>query len=1086
MRKLSLLIALLIVTAAIQAVSASDFAYVVKNSAGVDNNLLGKISDLGYDYDIVYEANVSSTDFSQYRLIIVGNSNLDNPSNIPIDQYKSLIINSYDYYKKNLDYQLGFSYSSGSLTSPSILQVYDLESPIVQGINVSFRGYTLTNPAVKTSYLLGKKPTGMRIVVSTQTSLANAAIATIDPGVTYLNGKTAEERAIFFGIVDASYWTQDSRTLFANSITWLLEGEDRDQDGFTTDDDCNDRDSSINPNAEEIPYDGIDQDCSGSDLNDLDEDGFIADLAGGDDCDDFDPIINILNPDPTLNCVNDAPFVESPDNIQVSERELVEIPVYAEDPEQDPLFYTINDQRFSLSDNIFSWQTSNDDSGIYYLTFNVSDGEFTVSKQFTLTVGNINRPPVALEIPELSWDEDTNITLDLSNYFSDPDLDVLQYNVEETSANNKIELHTNGSIMTFYALNNWSGEDYVIFSVFDGDEKTLSNQVILNVNPVNDAPTFNNIPGITMNEDSQYQLNLDNYFHDLDSALSFSVSGNLNINVTINNGLALLSPVKDWSGTETFVFTASDSEFSLDSNPVEVNVAEMPEPPEFSPLDCETDINEDQEYSCILSATDLENDSISFSVQSKNNLNCSISDNALSYVSYKDYNGGASCTLLTTDIDGSTSLSFNVTIGNVNDEPSIISFTPNSNNIKIPEGKSQNFTIRARDIDSNYSISWLLGNNTLGSESSYLFNYSRGFYTLMALISDSELNISKSWNINVAPISEFTCSEVSGYVCSANQTCSGNVLGVRDTDLCCSVSCIKAPPSFKDANACKSLNSTINVDIKNPSSSKEFNPGETISIDIKLTNTLDDSQNFDVEAHLYDLDKENSVNKEKDTIKIEKNKEKTISLDIPVDESIDTDHKYSLFVKAIGDDQQCNQDYVELNVKRAEHSIVISQFDLDQEEVECGDNINAKLAITNVGSTDELAKISIESSELKINEKANETIEQAGDKDEITKEFYLSIPQNTNGIYTVKASVSYTGYFVSESRNITVSCADEKETQKTINENPISLSEKQSTQKSSPKSVLLIMLLSSSLLIGFIAYSLFAFSNNQSKVTKKK
>ena len=120
MRKLSLLIALLIVTAAIQAVSASDFAYVVKNSAGVDNNLLGKISDLGYDYDIVYEANVSSTDFSQYRLIIVGNSNLDNPSNIPIDQYKSLIINSYDYYKKNLDYQLGFSYSSGSLTSPSI------------------------------------------------------------------------------------------------------------------------------------------------------------------------------------------------------------------------------------------------------------------------------------------------------------------------------------------------------------------------------------------------------------------------------------------------------------------------------------------------------------------------------------------------------------------------------------------------------------------------------------------------------------------------------------------------------------------------------------------------------------------------------------------------------------------------------------------------------------------------------------------------------------------------------------------------------------------------------------------------------
>lgn len=64
---------------------------------------------------------------------------------------------------------------------------------------------------------------------------------------------------------------------------------DTDTDTNTDSDTDTDTDTGPCVPTTEVPYDGLDQDCDGSDLVDVDGDGYAAEEAGGEDCDDSDP-----------------------------------------------------------------------------------------------------------------------------------------------------------------------------------------------------------------------------------------------------------------------------------------------------------------------------------------------------------------------------------------------------------------------------------------------------------------------------------------------------------------------------------------------------------------------------------------------------------------------------------------------------------------------------------------------------------------------------------------------------------------------------------------------------------------------------
>ncbi|MDF4884828.1 tandem-95 repeat protein, partial [Vibrio parahaemolyticus] len=315
--------------------------------------------------------------------------------------------------------------------------------------------------------------------------------------------------------------------------------------------------------------------------------------------------------------------------------------------------------------------TPNDNyHGADSFTYIVTSGGVSESTTVNVDVTPVNDVPVAKD-DTATTQEDTAVTIDVLPNDTDIDGDTLRIgsaSVPETQG--KVEIVDDKLVFT--PAENFHGDAEITYTITDG---ALTDQATVNVTvtAVNDMPVVeSSIADQTLVEDfTPYTIDLNTAFSDVDNVdgeLTFSVSGNSNVNVSIENGIATISPTADWNGSETLTFTATDPSGESISERVDFTVAPVAD----IVADKATVVEDTPTIIKVLGNDTFEGDGVVSLDANNGPANGSVSvnpDGSVTYTPNDNYHGTDSFTYIVTSGGVSESTTVRVDVTPVNDAP---------------------------------------------------------------------------------------------------------------------------------------------------------------------------------------------------------------------------------------------------------------------------------------------------------------------------------------------------------------------------------------------------------------------------------
>lgn len=312
---------------------------------------------------------------------------------------------------------------------------------------------------------------------------------------------------------------------------------------------------------------------------------------------------------------NEPPVISSQADRQATTEEAYRYQVVANDPENNPLLYTVGGYKTPIGVTIDSktglliWQKPT--AGYHHLQILVSDGENVVSQRWAV---NITQPTTINQPPEFTTTPPTETAVG-EDYF---------YQAKATDPEGKpVTYYLNGTVPTKLNLDRKTGlitwknisPGYYYFQLIASDGEKMTTQWI-SIQPSNNnkAPIFTSTPIVTGSEDSPYHYQATAVDPEK-KAIKYSLSGRIPSGMQIDENKGKIVWAKPKTGTyQITVEAADDYQIATQTYQLVITQVAINKPPVFiSNPKTTTQINQTYHYQAI--AKDPEGNKVRFNLK---------------------------------------------------------------------------------------------------------------------------------------------------------------------------------------------------------------------------------------------------------------------------------------------------------------------------------------------------------------------------------------------------------------------------------------------------------------------------------------